>query len=80
MEEQRSSFVAAGVALGIIVPAIYLGGYFALGTFYEEGSIVGIPHRVRLYDHRLIARVYKPLAEIESQATGKRVGVYGGKK
>jgi hypothetical protein len=76
MNEKRSvAGPIAVAALLVVVPlGAYVGGYFLLGK-WEDWTSFGRVQTVRIFPHYMIARLYKPLADLESAVTGIPVSV-----
>lgn len=74
MSERRVSATAIVlIVVAILLPAIYVAGYFALSK-HSPGATA--EDRCRMYRLNWQAQIYKPAAKVESAVTGDTVSTY----
>ena len=67
--------VATCLAVAAIF-AMYVGGYFVLGTRFDFFCYTTSPHLVyRGYQHAWLIQIYEPIGNIEEAITGSQVKI-----
>jgi hypothetical protein len=81
MEHRRSSagFVVALIALPLLLLALYIGGYFALGQSIPSPWALYAPlyaSRARIFSKQWLVRIYEPMAKVEGFFVGADIELF----
>jgi hypothetical protein len=64
----NSAWIVSALFVVMLLPMIYVAGYFALSTVTVDGFS---RHAMRIFPNEWIASKYRPLARLESTVRGK---------